>query len=94
MNFLKSLFSSSIKNKSFKSIKRFDVSCPNCWGREEYGGNFYKAVKNQVLNINKMDNRAGWIQDYANKYLLGLKLKKTSEGYICPSCKLTYNEDS
>ena len=45
MNFLRSLFSSSRKNKRFESVNGFDVSCPNCWGREEYGGNFLQGCE-------------------------------------------------
>ncbi len=57
--------------------------CPNCWGKEEYGGRFYQAVY-------KHDKETGWVQDYAEKNLKGILLKKEDEKYKCPTCKLTY----
>ena len=67
--------------------------CPNCWGREEYGGQFYKAVKNHGLDVNSKNPERGWIQDYADKHLSGIQLKPENEGYVCPQCKLTYQKD-
>ena len=48
--------------------------CPNCWGKQEYGGNFFKAVKNQIVDINKVNDHRGWIQDYADKNLSSIEL--------------------
>jgi hypothetical protein len=64
--------------------------CPNCWGREEYGGKFYEAVKNNKTDINSTNPNVGWIQDYADKHLSGIQLKPTEEGMVCSKCKVTY----
>jgi hypothetical protein len=64
--------------------------CPNCWGREEYGGQFFEAVKNHRTDINSIDPRVGWIQDYADKHLSGIQLKQESDHFVCPKCKVTY----
>lgn len=66
--------------------------CPNCWGREEYGGEFYTAVKKADLDINKSDLAIGWIQSYANKNLDGIALKHEGDDYVCSKCKVTYRQ--
>lgn len=65
--------------------------CPNCWGRQEYGGNFYEAVKNEGIDINNIDSRKGWIEAYAAEKLGGIQLKMNSDNVLaCPTCKVTY----
>ena len=64
--------------------------CPNCWGREEYGGQFYEAVRNHKTNVNHKNPTVGWVQDYADKHLTDIQLTQEGEGYVCQKCKLTY----
>lgn len=64
--------------------------CPNCWGRQDYGGKFYEAVKSHNLDVNSPDAELGWINDYANKHLSGVALQKTGDDVNCPTCKLGY----
>jgi len=66
--------------------------CPNCWGRNEYGGKFYEAMKNENVDINNINEKKGWIQDYADKHLTGIQLSSTNEGTFCSKCKVTYTE--
>ncbi|MGB5238695.1 MAG: hypothetical protein WBN59_13785 [Flavobacteriaceae bacterium] len=66
--------------------------CPNCWGRQEYGGNFYEAVKNHGLDVNTKQPEIGWIKDYAEKHLKGIRLETTDDSVACPSCKISYRE--
>lgn len=66
--------------------------CPNCWGRQEYGGKFYEAVKTQGLDINTKDEHTGWVQEYANKHLLDIQLKHDDDMLVCGHCKITYRE--
>jgi hypothetical protein len=67
-----------------------DGYCPNCWGRQEYGGKFLEVVKNQNVDVNSKDPNVGWVQDYANKHLSSIELKQNKEGYVCQKCKLSY----
>ena len=76
-------------NKSEK-VEAPEGVCPNCWGRQEYSGKFYEAVKNEGIDVNNASEKIGWIQDYADKHLSGIKMEKTTEGYVCPKCKVTY----
>ena len=66
--------------------------CPNCWGREEYGGQFYERIKQENLDVNSKDSNVGWINAYANKHLLGITLKRAGNGeeLICGKCKTSY----
>ncbi len=77
-----------------KNGKREDLApkgiCPNCWGNQEYGGQFYEAIKNHGLDVNSKDPEIGWIQDYAEKHLSGIKLEDHGDEYVCTSCKITY----
>lgn len=67
-----------------------DGYCPNCWGRSEYGGKFYEAVKNNNVTINDSNPDVGWIQDYAATHLSGIKLQPQGDDLVCPTCKLIY----
>lgn len=68
-----------------------DGICPNCWGREEYGGYFYESVKNEGVDINNISSKKGWIEAYVIERLGGIQLKKNTGGDLaCPTCKVTY----
>jgi hypothetical protein len=67
--------------------------CPNCWGRQEYGGKFFEASKNYDSDINSKNPKLGWIQEYANKHLLDIQLKKKDDQLICNKCKVNYRLD-
>ncbi len=59
-----------------KGKKREDVAhglCPNCWGRLEYGGKFYKAVKKENIDMNNVEKHKGWIQSLASQYAYDLE---------------------
>jgi hypothetical protein len=67
--------------------------CPNCWGRQEYGGNFYEAVKNEGVDINNINEKKGWIEAYATKNLNNVRLHKKDDGTVaCKSCKVGYKQ--
>jgi len=64
--------------------------CPNCWGRQEYSGQFFDAMKNEGIDANNASEKRGWIQDYADKHLAGLNMKKEDSDLVCQKCKVTY----
>jgi hypothetical protein len=66
--------------------------CPNCWGRQEYGGDFYEAIKNKHVDIKAKNPNVGWIQDYADKYLSGIALIEEKDDLICQTCKVKYKK--
>jgi len=65
-----------------------DDYCPNCWGRQEYGGNFYQAVRNEIIDLNNIDQKMGWVESYAKKQFQGIQLKNNE----CPACKVVYKK--
>ena len=83
---------SFLKSSGSESTAAPEGICPNCWGRTEYSGKFYDAMKNENINVNDTDSRVGWIQEYANKHLSSIALHPTKEGTICQKCKITYSE--
>ncbi len=87
----------------FEILKRFlksgikptetpDGICPNCWGQQEYGDEFFNLVKKEGIDINTVDERSGWILEYANKYLPGIMLHETEGDMACTTCKLSYRK--
>lgn len=64
--------------------------CPNCWGRQEYEGQFFVAMKNEGVDINNISDKKGWVQDYADKHLSGIRLNLEDENLVCSKCKITY----
>ena len=64
--------------------------CPNCWGRQEYGGAFYKAVKKEKIDLNNIEAHRGWSQSLAPKYLYGIELKKKGKEFACEQCSTEY----
>ncbi len=82
-----------LKKKEKGEVKKNEAPegiCPNCWGKQEYGGQFYEAIKNYDIDINSNDPKKGWIEQYAEKSLLGIELKQEGAGYVCKTCKVTY----
>lgn len=67
-------------------------ACPNCWGRYEYGGKFYEAVKNENYDVNKANTNVGWVKDYADKHLSGITLQHEDGKAVCQKCNLTFKE--
>lgn len=68
--------------------------CPNCWGKQEYQGKFFKALKNEKVDIDNYGKKMGWIKKYAEENLNTIKLirkEETLEKY-CPKCKVSYKE--
>ena len=52
-----------------------EMICPNCWGKQEYGGQFYRAIKNEKIDVNQASKHIGWVQEYADKHLLKIQLQ-------------------
>ncbi len=92
--FLKKLFASLFGKKNNSQLTPLQGYCPNCWGREEYGGKFYEAVKNRNVDVNSIDPSAGWVKEYADKHLSGIKLNIVDGSGVCPKCKLTFHEST
>lgn len=64
--------------------------CPNCWGRQEYEGQFFEALENENVSVNNINEKKGWILDYAEKNLSSIQLKHENDQLVCLKCKLNY----
>ena len=64
--------------------------CPNCWGKQEYGNQFYEAMRNQNVNANENSDKRGWVAEYAEKHLSPIALIEEDGMQYCQKCKLTY----
>lgn len=93
MNIINSLLTYLKERQAKPEKKAPEGLCPNCWGRQEYGGNFYEAVKNHGLDVNTKQPEVGWIKDYAEKHLKGIRLETKDDSVACPSCKISYREE-
>lgn len=92
MDLIKSLVDYLKSNKEVNKKASPEGFCPNCWGRQEYSGNFYEAVKNHGLDANTKQPEIGWIKDYAEKNLKGIRMETKNESVVCPSCKISYRK--
>ena len=92
MNLVESFLNFLKKKGTPEELPAPEGLCPNCWGREEYGGHFYERVKQENLNVHSKESNVGWINAYANKHLAGIVLKRLGNGetLFCEKCKVSY----
>ena len=81
---LKSYFNN--KSKEVAIEKSPEGICPNCWGKEEWDGNYYAFMKGNDGNPST-ETYNTFIQDVARK-LDKITLDKNT--YLCTTCKLKY----
>ena len=77
-------------SKKEENQKAPEGFCPNCWGRQEYEGQFFETMKNEGIDVNNVSDKKGWIQDYADKHLTGIQLHQEGDGLVCSKCKISY----
>ena len=90
MSLVQTLISFLKKKETIESNDTPDGFCPNCWGREEYGGKFYEAVRNHKTDVNSANPNVGWVQDYADKHLSDIQIQQNGDEYVCQKCKVSY----
>lgn len=77
------------KEKGDKTTVAPEGVCPNCWGRQEWGGEFYKQIK--ARNITPESHTyTSFINEVASK-LDEIKLKEDT--YECTTCHVKYKHD-
>lgn len=50
--------------------------CPNCWGHQNYQGEFLNVMKRDHINYKVVGERGGWMLAYVSSKLQGIRLKK------------------
>lgn len=79
------------KRKNETKLKEAPLGfCPNCWGRQDYGGQFFEAIKIEGIDINSKNPNRGWIQDYVDKNLSEIQLNHDDGMLVCHKCKIAY----
>ena len=77
------------KDKGDKTTVAPEGVCPNCWGKQEWEGEFYKQIK--ARNITPESNTYNsFINEVASK-LDEIKLKEDT--YECTTCNVKYKHD-
>jgi len=76
------------KSSGNTTLKAPEGICPNCWGKQEWEGEFYKKIK--VNNITpEHKTYTSFVHDVAKK-LDKITLKE--DILICETCKLSYKK--
>jgi len=65
-------FFSQLFSKSNSSLTPA-VECPNCWGRQEYEGEYSAPACELRIDLHNIDQRKGWIVAYATRKLNGFR---------------------
>lgn len=61
--------------------------CPNCWGAQEWDGEYYKFMKGQSGNPSE-DRYNNFVQEVARKLD---KITVKGSTYTCETCKVNYS---
>jgi len=84
LNPVKNILSLLRKDPNVNKPQSSEGFCPNCWGRQEYGGNFYKALKTE--NIKDLMSKKGWITSYVERNLKGIHVQNKENKQVCNVC--------
>lgn len=64
--------------------------CPNCWGGQEYNGEFRKKEFDHDKQVIEHRSKDGFIRAFEVKYIDGIELKNQGEIHVCTSCQKKY----
>ena len=76
------------KSKGNTSIKAPEGVCPNCWGKQEWDGEFYKKIKANNITP-EHDTYNNFIHDVSQK--LG-KITLKEDSYKCETCQVSFEK--
>jgi hypothetical protein len=83
---VKDYFSAKSEGKEIKKAPK--GICPNCWGKEEWDGEFYKLKKgNRLVGNDQTYNN--FINKIVESTISGIVINKDS--YECETCKTSYS---
>ncbi|EAR00011.1 hypothetical protein [Maribacter sp. HTCC2170] len=85
---IKSYFGKKMNNE--KTGEAPEGVCPNCWGKQEWEGEFYEFMKGS-----KNDKRDETYNNFINKIvesnIEGIRIQQDS--YTCKTCNIKYDSD-
>lgn len=50
-----------------------ELNCPNCWGRQEYDGQYCDARVQKKIDLNNVEENLGWITAYVIEKFEGIR---------------------
>lgn len=93
MGLFKRLFGKKETEKIFTQEELLEAGvCPNCWGHQEYEGQYRQFVVDQTQsNINKdHQHQKAFIQQFVETNVTGIHLKRNEGHLSCPACRKKY----
>lgn len=97
MGFISNLFG---QKKNSQTLTNNEIAsagvCPNCWGRQDYDGQFVQFVEDKTksnINHDKQHQKA-FVQQFIEDNVTGIRLKKDGNQQYCPVCKSKYKHIS
>ena len=90
MSLYKSVMSYFSKKEKGEDVKAPEGVCPNCWGTQDYDGQFREILKDEQIDVNNHEANYAFIQDFVVNHVDGIKLKNDKTGMVCPNCKVRY----
>lgn len=86
MDIIKSLTNYFNAKDNNKEIKHPEGICPNCWGKQEWDGEYYKKIK--AYNITPQHNTYNsFVHEVASKLD---KITLKDDLLICETCKVSF----
>jgi len=83
---IKKYFIAKVEDK--ETEKAPEGVCPNCWGKQEWDGEFYKKIKAKNITP-ESDTYTSFIHQVVEK-LDKITLKE--DAYICETCNISYKK--
>lgn len=81
---IKKYFKNKSENK--ETVNAPEGICPNCWGKQEWDGNFYELMK--ARNITPQSDT---YNNFINEVVTQLdKITLKEDTYTCTTCNLSY----
>jgi len=97
MGLLSKLFGSEKNSKILSDQEIIEAgACPNCWGKQDYDGQFIDYEKDQTksnINHDKQGKKA-FVQQFVETNVTGIKLKRNGVQNVCPACATKYKHIS
>ena len=87
---LESLMQFFGKSKEETKGKTPEGLCPNCWGEQEYDKVIREMHYDKQIDVNNHTAQHTIIQKFVVNKVEGIKLEKTIEGYVCPTCRIKH----
>ena len=91
MDIIENLISYFRKPKSTNTGNAPEGVCPNCWGKQEYDNVIREMFEDKQIDVNNHQESYAFIQKFVVEKIDGIRLKKGSSSFECPTCKVKYD---